>query len=428
MSPSFNRKRLPANVRLLGLMSLLNDIGSEMLAPLLPEFVIGVLRGTKAQLGLIDGVGESIASLLKLWAGGASDRAGSRKWFIVVGYFVAVLARPLMGLAGAPWHVFALRAIDRTGKGLRTAPRDALIAESTPQEQHGRAFGFHRAMDHLGAAIGPLVAFIFLWLFPGELRWLFFLAIVPGIPILFLVTLGIRDKRAAGNTLRGVPEPPRMEASIENSPRPLVGAFSLAPFPPRFRLYLLALLVFTLGNSSDSFLLVRAKELGVGTLWLPILWLVFHLVKSGGTLLGGRWSDRVGPRPLILAGWLLYAAVYLALGLASAAWQVWLLFLVYAGFYALTEPAEKALVAAIVGPEHKGLAFGWFNLTIGIAALPSSLLFGWIYDCYGSLAAFGSSAALALVAALLLVLLVPPGAKELPLARRARIPDNATGI
>jgi len=390
---------LPRNVRLLGLVSLLNDIGSEMLAPLLPEFVIGVLKGTKAQLGLIDGVGETIASLLKLWAGGASDRAGSRKWFIVVGYYVAVLARPLMSLAAVPWHVFALRAVDRVGKGVRTAPRDALIAESTPSDQHGRAFGFHRSMDHLGAALGPLAAFGFLWLFPDQLRWLFFLAIVPGIPILFLVTLGIREAPARVGTGR------EGEAPAEpNSPMAVAGSWSLAIFPPTFPRYLLALLIFTLGNSSDSFLLVRAKELGVGVVWLPILWLVFHLAKSAGTLVCGGWSDAVGPRPLILLGWLLYAAVYLAFGLATAAWHAWALFLVYAAFYALTEPAEKALVAAIVGPERKGLAYGWFNLTIGIAALPASLVFGWLYDRAGSMAAFGTGAVLALAAAMLLAM------------------------
>lgn len=412
--------QLPRNVRLLGLVSLLNDVASEMLAPLMPEFVIGVLKGTKAQLGLIDGVGETIASLLKLWAGGASDRASSRKVFIVLGYYVAVLTRPLMAFALAPWQVFTLRAVDRVGKGIRTAPRDALIADSTPKEQHGRAFGFHRSMDHLGAALGPLVAFAFLWFFPDQLRWLFFLSIVPGIPILFLVALGVRDRRPrAALVQEGEAHVAGKQAEPQESQSRIV--FSLAPFPPRFRLYLLALLIFTLGNSSDSFLLVRAKELGVDVVWLPILWFVFHVAKSSGNILCGDWVDRFGPRPLILAGWLLYAGVYLAFGLASSAWHIWPLFLVYSGYYALTEPAEKALVAAIVGPERKGLAYGWFNLTIGIAALPASLAFGWIYDRYGSLAAFGSGAGFALVAAALF------GSVRIPLANRASIPDNATG-
>jgi len=396
---------LPRNVRLLGLVSLLNDIASEMLTPLMPEFVIGVLKGTKAQLGLIDGVGETIASLFKLWAGGASDRTGSRKAFVVLGYYVAVLTRPFMAFATAPWHVFTLQAVDRVGKGIRTSPRDALIADSTPKEQHGRAFGFHRSMDHLGAALGPLVAFPFLWFFTDQLRWLFFLAIVPGIPVLFLVALGVRERRAEDVLAREgeAPAEPKSRATE-------AGTWSLAIFPSTFRRYLFALLIFTLGNSSDRFLLVRAKELGVGIVWLPILWFAFHVAKSGGNILCGGWVDRFGPRPLILAGWLLYAAVYLAFGIATAAWQVWLLFLVYAGFYALTEPAEKALVAATVGPERKGLAYGWFNLTIGIAALPASLAFGWIYDRYGPLAAFSTGTALALVAAVLLAIVpaVPP--------------------
>ena len=374
---------------MLGAISLLNDIASEMLAPLLPAFLIGVLGGSKSMLGLIDGVGESVASLLKLWSGGWSDRAGTRKGFISFGYGVAVLARPLMALAGAPWHVFALRAIDRAGKGIRTSPRDALIAESTPKQQHGRAFGFHRAMDHLGAAIGPLVAFGFLWLFPDQLRWLFALSLLPGIPILILVWLGLKEPPGRGEG--------------EASAGPTVSSWSLTTFPGSFRRYLFALLIFTLGNSSDSFLLVRAEQLGVGLRWLPILWFAFHVAKSLGNLVCGGWTDRFGPRPLIWAGWLIYAAVYLGFGLATDAWHAWALFLVYAAFYALTEPAEKALVARIVGPEHKGLAFGWFNFTIGLAVLPASLVFGWLYDGYGPLAAFSTGAGLAIVAAVLLL-------------------------
>ena len=387
--PSTQPPPLPRNVRLLGAISLLNDIASEMLAPLLPAFLIGVLGGSKSMLGLIDGVGESVASLLKLWSGGWSDRAGTRKGFISFGYGVAVLARPLMALAGAPWHVFALRAIDRAGKGIRTSPRDALIAESTPQQQHGRAFGFHRAMDHLGAAIGPLVAFGFLWLFPDRLRWLFALSLLPGIPILILIWLGLKEP------------PDRRQGGV--SAGQVATSWSLNIFPGSFRRYLLALLIFTLGNSSDSFLLVRAEQLGVGLRWLPILWFTFHVAKSLGNLVCGGWTDRVGPRPLIWAGWLIFAAVYLGFGLATDAWHAWALFLVYAAFYALTEPAEKALVARIVGPEHKGLAFGWFNFTIGVTILPASLIFGWLYDSYGPLIAFGTGAGLAIVAAVLLL-------------------------
>jgi MFS family permease len=380
---------LPRNVKLLGATSLLNDIASEMLAPLLPAFLLSLPGGSHAFLGLIDGVGETASSLLKLWSGAWSDRAGRRKGFIAAGYGLAVLVRPLIALASVPWHILACNSADRVGKGIRTAPRDALIAESTPTAQQGRAFGFHRAMDHLGAAIGPLLAFGFLWLWPGQLRWLFALSILPGIPILLIIALGLQETARPHAT-----KPDEARSS----------GWSLARFPASFPRYLVALLVFTLGNSSDKFLIVRAQELGVRLVWVPILWMLFHLAKSAGNVLCGGLVDRWGTRPLIWAGWLLYAAVYLAFGLATQAWQVWALFLLYAGFYALTEPAEKALVARLVGPQHKGLAFGWFNLTIGIAALPASLLFGWVYDAAGALAAFGMGAGFALAAAALLAL------------------------
>jgi MFS family permease len=238
-------------------------------------------------------------------------------------------------------------------------------------------------MDHLGAAIGPVLATLFLFGWPDALRPLFLLTIIPGVVLMGLLLFALHETPTVG----GVKEPPRL---------------TLAPFGRNFRVYLIALVLFTLGNSSDAFLLVRAGELGVPTALLPMLWCVFHVVKSAGNLLAGRAVDRFGPKGLILAGWLLYAAVYLAFGVANAAWQIWALFLAYAVFYALTEPSEKTLVAAIAGAKHKGVAFGWYNFAIGIAALPSSLLFGWIYERFGSLAAFGWGAGLALAAAALL--------------------------
>lgn len=379
-------ERLPRNVFLLGCISLLNDIATEMVFPLLPTFLIGVLGGTKTQLGLMDGIGETISSLLKLWSGAWSDTAGRRKGFVVFGYGLSAAARPLIALAQAPWHLLTLKSLDRVGKGIRTAPRDALIAESTSEGSRGRAFGFTRAMDHLGAAIGPLVAFGFLWLWPNQLRTLMLLPLLPAIPIMLIVVFGLK-------------EAPQHQKSREGNGF----TFSLAPLPGRFRLYLAALLVFTLGNSSDSFLLVRAGELKVPTTMIPILWCVFHLCKSGLTHWAGPWIDRLGARPLIWAGWFIYAATYLGFGMATAAWHIWALFLVYAVFYALTEPAEKALVADLIGPQNRGLAYGWYNLTIGIAALPANVVFGIVYQRLGSLAAFGMGAGLALVAAIMLL-------------------------
>jgi MFS family permease len=386
--------RLPRNVKVLSFVSLLNDVASEMIFPLLPQFLLRVLHGNAQWLGAIEGAADSLASLVKLWSGGRSDRGGKRKRFVVFGYALANLVRPLIGLTALPWQLFAIRIADRAGKGVRTSPRDAVIADSTPPEIRGRAFGFHRGMDHLGAAVGPLLAAAFLWFwrdapaaaFESSLRHLFLLTAVPGVLVVLLLWFGLREPAR--------PAPAK--------PRPTL---TMAPFDRRFRLYLVALVVFTLANSSDAFLLLRAGELGVAMWMLPILWSVFHVVKSGGNILCGRLVDRVGPRPMILFGWVYYAGVYLAFALATAQWHVWTLFIAYAIFYAMTEPAEKTLVANLVGQEHRGLAYGWYNCAIGIATLPASLVFGVIYKDFGPLAAFGSGAALALLAAILLALL-----------------------
>jgi len=383
---------LPRNVKLLGWASFLNDVASEMVYPLLPQFLIQVLGGNKLTLGLIEGAADTASSLLKLASGGWSDRAGSRKRFVVFGYALASAVRPLLALIAAPWQLFAIRIGDRVGKGLRTSPRDAMIADSTAPDLRGRAFGFHRAMDHLGAALGPILAAVFLWCWPGQLRWLFLLTLVPGVVIVPLLLFGLRET-AVGE-----------RAAVR--PR-----WSLAPFDRRFRLYLAAVLVFSLGNSSDAFLLVRAGELGVATPLLPLLWCAFHIVKSAGNLLAGRSVNRLGPRAMIWAGWCLYALVYVLFALATAAWQAWALFLGYAFFYALTEPAEKTLVADLVDEEHRGLAYGWFNFAIGLATLPSSLLFGALYQRFGALGAFSCGAALALTAAAIL-LTVPMSCRQ----------------
>jgi MFS family permease len=259
----------------LGLASLLNDIASEMIFPLLPNFLITVLLGNRFYLGVIEGMADSAASFLKLWSGGRSDQAGRRKGFVVFGYSLAAVARPLIGVIHTPWQLLVLRVGDRIGKGVRTSPRDALIADSTDPQIRGRAFGFHRAMDHLGAAIGPLLAAGFLWLWPGHLRMLFLVTLLPGLLVIVLLVFGVRETP--------VTEPPQERLRL-----------TLQPFDRNFRLYLLALLVFTLGNSSDAFLLVRAGELGVPTAMLPVLWCVFHVVKSSATCSWARpWTGLV---------------------------------------------------------------------------------------------------------------------------------------
>jgi MFS family permease len=379
-----SRPSLPHNVKVLGLASLLNDIASEMIFPLLPGFLLTALAGSRFALGVIEGVADSVASFVKLWSGGRSDQAGQRKGFVVFGYALTAVVRPLTGVIVVPWQLFVIRVGDRIGKGVRTAPRDALIADSTDPSLRGRAFGFHRAMDHLGAALGPLLAAGFLWLWPDHLRTLFLMTVLPGLLVLGLLVLGLREVTSTQ------PPPERLR-------------LTLRPFDRNFRLFLLALVVFTLGNSSDAFLLVRAGELGVPTALLPVLWCAFHVVKSTGNLLLGRAVDRFGPRPFLFLGWFVYAGVYLAFALATTAWEAWAFFLAYALYYGLTESAEKTLVAKLVGGERKGLAYGWYNFAIGVATLPASLVFGALYQAFGALVAFGLGASLALVAAVLLV-------------------------
>ncbi len=379
-----DEKPLPRNVKVLGWASFLNDVASEMIYPLLPQFLLTVLGGNWFILGAIEGIADSASSIIKLWSGGWSDRIGSRKGLVLFGYALAAFTRPIIAVIAAPWQLLLIRLGDRIGKGVRNSPRDALLADCTTSANRGRAFGFNRAMDHLGAAIGPVLAAVFLWFCPGQYRILFLLSIVPGLFVVWLLALGLR-------------EPARTTPVGEKT------TWSLKPFGKGFRIYLLALLVFTLGNSSDAFLLVRAGELGVATIMLPILWCLFHILKSGGNMIAGRLVDRIGSRPLILGGWIIYALIYLAFAVASAQWQIWLLFMGYAAFYALTESAEKTLVANLVAADRRGSAYGWYNLAVGIGTFPASLIFGGLYQAYGALAAFGCGAALALTAGLILL-------------------------
>lgn len=398
-APVRSKPVLPGNVRILGAASLLNDVASEMIFPLLPGFLLTLAAGNKFYLGIIEGLADSVASLLKLWSGAWSDRAGRRKGFVVLGYSLAALIRPWVGVISATWQLALIRVGDRIGKGIRTSPRDALIAESCAPELRGRAFGFHRAMDHLGAAIGPILATAFLWFWPDQIRTLFLLALIPGLAVTVLVLFGLqeppKDPAVASTESSGLsPDSPR-----ESEAR-LFSFRGFGQFDSNFRRFLLALLIFSLGNSSDAFLLLRAEELGVPRMMLPVLWCLFHLMKSASNVWCGNGVDRFGPTWFILTGWGLYAAVYLGFAMATNAWQVCVLFLGYSLFYGLTEPAEKTLVALLAGPERKGLAFGWFNFSIGISTLPASLLFGAIYQQFGPFAAFGTGAGLALVAAI----------------------------
>lgn len=400
--------KLPANVRLLGWVSFFNDIASEMVYPLLPSFLLTMLGGSKFYLGLIEGAAESLASLLKLWSGARSDRSSSRKPFIVFGYMVAATCRPLTAFLTAPWQLLVIRLSDRIGKGVRSAPRDAMIVDCTEPNVRGRAFGFQRSMDHLGAAIGPLLATAFLLAFPGQLRWLFALTVLPGLIVVAMVVFALRESPrlpAAETAGRDEPKAP----PVPSAPRSTFSQLGRG-----FRPYMFAIVLFTLGNSTDAFLLVRAQELGVPVAWLPMLWCVFHLLKSSLSVVAGRAIDRFGAKRLLVGGWVVYMAAYLGFAYATLVWQVLALFALYAVYYAMAEPAERAMVATLCAPEQRGLAYGWFNAAIGIAALPASLGFGWLYENFGPVAAFGFGSAMALAASAVLYWVPPGHYRQLP--------------
>lgn len=378
--------RLPRTVVALGAVSLLTDLSSEMIYPLLPVFLSTVLGAGPLAIGAIEGAAESVAALLKLVSGWWSDRLPRRKPLVMVGYGLASVVRPLIGLAQNVGQVLMIRLADRTGKGIRGAPRDALIADAVDASQRGRAYGFHRAADHAGAVAGPLVAFALLTWGGVSLRTVFLLAAIPAAGAMIALIVGVREKK-------------REIAAAAARP-----TFDRSGLDRRFWAYLGVLLLFTLGNSTDALLILRANNLGVSAAVVPVLWAVLHVVKSASSTPGGILSDRLGRRPLIVGGWLIYAAVYLGFAFASTTWHAWLLFIVYGLYFGMTEGVEKALVADMVPARVRGAAFGWYNLTIGVAALPASLLFGGLWQRYGAATAFVTGAGLALVAAIGLTL------------------------
>lgn len=385
------RKGLSRNVVILGFVSLLNDGASEMIYPLLPIFLTAVLGVGPAVLGVIEGIAETTASLLKLYSGYLSDRIKQRKGWIVAGYTLSNLIRPLIAFSTSWIHVLVLRFSDRVGKGIRTSPRDALIADSTAPEYRGVAFSFHRAMDHSGAIIGPLIATGLLLIFQDDLKTVFLLSFIPGLLAVGLLLFGLREKQ--------VEAPRATAASVLNF------RAAWADISTNFRKYLLIIFLFTLGNSSDVFLLLRAQQLGVPIALLPTIWVVLHIVKMSFSIPGGLLSDRIGRKKVIIAGWIIYALVYAGFAFATSQWHAWALFAIYGIFFGLTEGVEKALVADLAPAHLRGSAFGLYNLVIGIGALPASLIFGLVWQQFGAAAAFSMGAGFALLACVLFSLL-----------------------
>jgi MFS family permease len=387
--------KLGRNVYALGAVSFFTDVATEMIYPLLPVFLTSVLGASAGFVGVIEGAAESTAALLKLASGWWSDRVSRRKPLVVVGYVIASVVRPLIALAQTASVVLAIRVSDRIGKGLRSSARDALIAESVHPSIRGRAFGFHSAADNAGAFVGPLIAFAVLTWWSVSLRTVFWLSAIPGALAIITVIAGPRDVRRA-----------RDAAKKEASAPDLAGHMG-----KRFWVFLGVIIVFTLGNSTDAFLLLRAAQLGVPVALAPILWAVLNFVKTVFNVPGGAFSDRAGRKPALFIGWAVYAIVYLLFGLATKSWQAWALFAAYGLYFGFTEGTERALVADMVPQERRGAAFGWYYVAIGIGALPASLLFGVVWDRAGSPTAFTMGAILAALSAIGLLFVTPRRAR-----------------
>lgn len=389
-------RKLPANVVTIGVVSLLNDASSEIIYPLLPIFLASSLGASAGAIGIIEGLAESISSLLKLFAGHLSDRLGKRKFLVVGGYALAALMRPLLAFAGNWQQVLAIRVGDRVGKGIRTAPRDAMIADTVRFEQRGLAFGFHRAMDHSGAVVGPLIGYLLVVLFAGNFTRIFLIAAIPAVLAVLVAIFVMRESPVHTDKANPV-------------------KLSLRGFDSNFKRFLLILALFTLSNSSDAFLILRANESGVSLGIIPLLWAAHHASKVLSSLYGGDLSDRLGRKRLIVSGWVLYAAVYAGFAFVTNAYSVWALFLIYGIYFGLVEGAEKALVADLVRPEQRGTAYGLYNLAFGITVFPASLLMGMIWDWKGPTTAFLVSAVMGATAAVLLLIFV----------RVIRVPERA---
>ena len=384
-----DRWGLSRPVWMLGWVSLFTDTASEMVYPLLPLFLTRVLGAGAMSLGVIEGVAEAANSLLKILSGWLTDRWRKPKRLVLAGYGLSSAVRPLIALVTSWPQVLTLRFTDRLGKGIRSAPRDTMLAGYAPEHLRGRIYGFHRAMDHAGAVLGPLIASAFLFFYPGEYRTLFAFTIVPGIIVILLILRLPPDR----------PDTRKPVASTEAvDPRKPHEAVLTRPFVKAMAV----ILVFTLGNASDAFLLLRLGDLGIAAFWIPLLWSAIHVVKVVSSVAGGALSDRMGRRTMIALGWIVYALVYAGFAVFESPAAVIALFLFYGTYFGLTEGVEKAWVADLAPTGARGTAFGIYNAVLGGGSLAASLLFGWLWTRVSPEAAFFTGAALALAATLLL--------------------------
>jgi MFS family permease len=380
--PDHLPRPLPRTVVVIGCVSLLNDFASEMVIPLIPILLATAFAAGPLALGLIEGTADAISNLLKLWAGRRSDQPGQRrKPYIIGGYLLSNVARPLIGIAGTWLAVLSIRVTDRIGKGIRTAPRDALLADAARDDDTGRIYGFTRALDHAGAVLGALVAAGVLYWGTTRLDLVIALSAIPGVLAVLLIAVGVQEAPRA---------PPTGNA--------MIGRLAWSALSQPARRYLVVVALFTLGKIPETFLLLRGHELGMGVVELLLMWAALHAVKAAISQQAGRYTDRLGRRPLILTGWMVYALALSALAFVRDSTMLWAWTLALGFYFGLTEGAERALVRDLSAPAERGTAFGWFHMIVGLAAIPAGVLLGGLWLLFGADAAFLFSSAAALFA------------------------------
>ena len=374
---------LNKNVFFVGLTSFLTDTTTKMIYAVMPLFLLS-LGASKTELSLIEGIAESTASVLKALSGWWSDKIGKNKPFMLIGYTFTALISPLFSFASTPLQVLALRFTERIGKGIRTAPRDSLIAASSEKKSKGKNFGFHKAMDNSGAILGPLMAFGILFLFPGDYRKVFIFAAIPALFGVAAVILYVK------------------EAKIDNIQK--LGKISPKDFSKKYYIFLIIVFIFTLGNSTDALLLVKASDVGIQSAFIPLVYLIFNSVSVIFAIPAGMLSDKIGRERLIIFGYLMYSLIYFGFGRTNSKFMIILLFALYGLYSASTDGVQKALVADIVSKDKRGTGLGLYNCLLGITLLPASVIAGWLYDNVNNSAAFYYGSALALIAAVLMSL------------------------
>jgi len=381
-----NKFGISKNVFVLGLVSFFNDVASEMIYPIVPIFLTSVLGAPVAIVGLIEGIAESTASILKVVSGWLSDKWQKRKPFVVAGYLFSAISKILLSLAYSwPFVLFA-RFIDRFGKGTRTSARDALIAESSENSVRGRSFGFHRALDTLGAVVGPLIALLAIHFLDNKFRLIFFLAFIPAFIAILLIIFLVKEKKKEVNS----------SSTLH---------FNWRELDPSFKIFLLISLIFALGNSSDAFLILRAQNLGLSLILVVLAYVLFNFTYAIFSMPAGIISDKIGPKKVLLAGFLLFSAVYLFFGLINSSLFLWLLFPIYGIYMALTEGVGKAYISNLVPQEKSGTAFGVYQTTIGLCTFFASLIAGLLWTYIGVSVPFIFGSIMALISAFLFIIL-----------------------